>query len=173
VGHSYSGIVAAQVAARAADRVAHTVFLEAFLPQDGRSLLDVSGLDVAHEMDLIRKDGGRWPPPDRAELERETGLSSAQREWLLDGFVGHPGRTITDPVRLPRPLSRLRATYIGRRRPEGAGEPDPSIWSSPTWRYLELQAGHWPMVSAPRRLAELLAELDAGAEAYAPGATAG
>ena len=40
VGHLYSGIVAGQVADQAPNRVAHTVFVEAFLPHDGQSMLD-------------------------------------------------------------------------------------------------------------------------------------
>ena len=42
VGHSYSGIVAGQVADRAPDRVAHTVYIDAFVPHDGRSMLDAT-----------------------------------------------------------------------------------------------------------------------------------
>ena len=38
VGHLYAGIVAGQVADRAPDRVAHTVFVEAFLPHDGTAV---------------------------------------------------------------------------------------------------------------------------------------
>lgn len=60
VGHSYSGIVAGQVADRAPDRVAHTVFVEAFLPHDGRSMLDAFGDEAARagELRQIEESGG-------------------------------------------------------------------------------------------------------------------
>jgi pimeloyl-ACP methyl ester carboxylesterase len=65
VGHSYSGIVAGQVAAYAPDRVDHIVFIEAFLPEQGRSLLDVSGLDKERE-EHIQTD--KPSPPDHEPL---------------------------------------------------------------------------------------------------------
>ena len=40
VGHSYSGLVTGQVAVAEPDRVAHSVFLDANLPADGKSMVD-------------------------------------------------------------------------------------------------------------------------------------
>ncbi len=39
VGHSYGGMVATAVADRAADRIAQVVYVDAFVPRDGQSLL--------------------------------------------------------------------------------------------------------------------------------------
>lgn len=41
-----------QVAAQMPERVCHTVFVEAFLPIDGKSLIEVSGLDWNTEIRL-------------------------------------------------------------------------------------------------------------------------
>lgn len=73
VGHSYSGIVVGQVSSRYPDLVSHTVFVEAFLPVQGRSLLEVSGLDVDEETALIDGHGGFWPAPRREELVTRRG----------------------------------------------------------------------------------------------------
>jgi pimeloyl-ACP methyl ester carboxylesterase len=40
VGHSYAGMVIAGVAEKAAERIAHLVYLDAFVPADGKSLTD-------------------------------------------------------------------------------------------------------------------------------------
>ena len=40
VGHSYGGMVATGVADRARDRIAQLIYLDAFVPDDGQSLLD-------------------------------------------------------------------------------------------------------------------------------------
>src|SRR5205823_4884650 len=40
LGHSYGGMVATGVADRARDRIAQLVYLDAFVPDDGESLLD-------------------------------------------------------------------------------------------------------------------------------------
>src|SRR6476620_7456754 len=40
IGHSYGGMVATGVADRARDRVAHLIYLDAFVPKDGQALND-------------------------------------------------------------------------------------------------------------------------------------
>lgn len=112
VGHSYSGVVVGQVAAQAPEVVVHTVYVEAFLPVDGKSLLEVSGLDMEHERKLIAENSGLWPPPTREELSQEPFLNTLQVEFLASRLVGHPGHTVTDPAVVPRPLWSLPSTFI-------------------------------------------------------------
>lgn len=104
VGHSYSGVVVGQVAAQAPEVVVHTVYVEAFLPVDGKSLLEVSGLDMEHERKVIAENSGLWPPPTREELSQEPFLNTIQVEFLASRLVGHPGHTVADPAVVPRPL---------------------------------------------------------------------
>ena len=40
------------------------------------------------------------------------GLTPEQAQWLVERFVPHPGRALTDPVRLTRPLESQPATYV-------------------------------------------------------------
>ncbi len=103
-GHSYSAIVVGQVATRHPQHIGHAVFIEGFLPVDGKSLLDVSGLDVAHEKRLIDDNGGLWPAPTREELEGQPHLSVELIELLAERQKGHPGKTVTDQARLAGPL---------------------------------------------------------------------
>jgi pimeloyl-ACP methyl ester carboxylesterase len=152
VGHSYSGLVAGQAADRAPEQIVHTAFIEAFLPQDGKSLLDVSGLDPEYEQSLIDQNEGRWPPPNLEGLSHEPDLSDEQILWLHERLIGHPGRTITERVVMGRPLSELSATYIGRRLPQ---------WLPYKWVYRKLEDGHWPMLSVPDDLSFILAEVAA------------
>jgi len=42
LGHSYGGMVATGVADRARDRVSQLIYLDAFVPEDGQSLLDLT-----------------------------------------------------------------------------------------------------------------------------------
>jgi pimeloyl-ACP methyl ester carboxylesterase len=160
VAHSYAGMVAGQVATRATAPVAHTVFIQALLPEDGRSMLDVSDLDPRHERDLIARHGGRWPAPLGAELRHDPDLSDDQIDELLARFIGHPGRTITEPAELQRPLSTIRATYVGSMAPAGVLAP---LRRAPTWRLRPLESGHWPMVTMPGHLAAIVAEAAAPA----------
>ena len=163
VGHLYSGIVAGQVADRVPDRVAHTVFVEAFLPHDGKSMLDTfDELQREDELHQIAQHQGRWPAPDLAALEGND-LSTSQMQWLLSRFVGHPGRTICEPAILSRPLSAQRATYIAcTMGGHWLSEDVKAMRKEPNWTFRTIQTGHFPMVSTPNRLVELLDEVAAG-----------
>ena len=162
VGHSYSGLVAGQVADQAPERVIHTVFIDAFLPRDGKSLLDVAALDKEQELKLIDENQGRWPAPARDGLEQEEDLSAQQIDWLLDRFVDHPGRTISEPAVMSRPLSGFQATYIARTLPQASGSTADyaaTLYGEPSWTFHELDAGHWSMISVPEKLVALLDEV--------------
>jgi pimeloyl-ACP methyl ester carboxylesterase len=161
VGHLYAGIVAGQVADRAPDRVAHTVFLEAFLPHDGKAMLDALPEDGREEeLARIARNGGRWPAPSATDLAYEQDLSAEQTRWLAERFVGHPGRTVTEPAVLKRPLAEQRATYIACTMGGHSGSEDvAAMRGEPNWTFRTLESGHWPMVSVPDELVALLAEV--------------
>ena len=162
VGHSYSGVVVGQVAAQAPEVVAHTVYVEAFLPIDGQSLLEVSGLDIEYERKLIAENSGLWPPPTREELSEQPLLSDAQVDFLAARLIGHPGHTVTDPAVVPRPLWSLPSTFIsGKNWLLGSRESGllNSLRASPRWTFKSLEGGHWPMLTMPDTLASYLLEV--------------
>lgn len=157
VGHSYSGIVVGQVADKAPDRVAHTVYVDAFLPRDGSSMLDAFDIRQRNEETRqIADHGGRWPAPDVASVAEGHGLSALQAQWLAERMVDHPGRTVSEPAALSQPLAEQRATYIVSSFEDS--EDVAALRREPTWSFRTLRAGHWPMVSAPDELVALLAE---------------
>src|SRR5260221_7026567 len=64
VGHSYGGMVATGVADRARDRVAQLIYIDAFVPEDGQSLLDLNEPDRQRTQEFA-KTAWRGPPrPD-------------------------------------------------------------------------------------------------------------
>ena len=158
VGHSYSGIVAGQVADRAPGRVAHTVYVDAFLPRDGRSMLNAfPEQQREEELAQIAENGGRWPAPDLAGAADGHGLTREQARWLVDRLVDHPGRTVSEPAVLDRPLAERRATYVVCSFK--ISDDVEAMRGEPNWTFRRLQTGHWPMVSAPDGLVALLAEV--------------
>lgn len=165
VGHSYSGIVVGQVADRTPDRVAHTVFIQAFVPSDGRSLIDDWSDDAKArqgEIDAITENGGRWPAPPAEGLAAEPDLTAAQQQWLAERFVGQPGRTVTEPAIMTRGAEELSATYIacvGENNDVTLSAPVTAASQGSSWTVLSLRAGHWPMVSIPTELVEVLDSL--------------
>lgn len=158
-GHSYSGIVVGQVSARLQHRVAHTVFIEAFLPVNGKSLLEVSGLDIAHEKQLIEDCGGLWPAPTQEELKSQPYLSDELIALLVSKQKGHPGRTVTEPAVMAEPLGNLRATFIseaGWLQSSGEADVVQELRRNDHWDFREIDGGHWPMLTKPDELAALM-----------------
>ncbi|GII88180.1 hypothetical protein Ssi03_61700 [Sphaerisporangium siamense] len=167
VGHSYSGIVAGQVADRAPGRVAHTVFVEGFLPHHGKSMLHAfPERQRAGELRLIAENRGRWPTPDVTIVADGQDLSFQQANWLVERFVGHPGHTLSEPAVLTRPLEQQRATYVVCAKDHFGGKISPDVAAMrgrPNWSFHTLNTGHWPMVSAPDQLVALLSSISSGA----------
>lgn len=160
VGHSYAGMVAGQVADRASDRVTHTVFLDANLPRDGCCMTDswsARGQQLAHA--IAQEHHGWWPVPELEEFDGHD-LAPEQIAWLLHQARPHPAQTIFDPARLSRPLRELSATYVTCLRPDTKPRDDVmALHGEPTWRFTDLDTGHWPMLSRPEALAALLHDL--------------
>ncbi|XVQ84282.1 alpha/beta fold hydrolase [Microbispora siamensis] len=166
VGHDYSGLIAGLVADRARDRVSHTVFVEAFLPHHGRSMLHAfPERQRVQELLLICANNGRWPAPDHTVVGDGQDLSRAQARWLADRLVGHPGRTVAERAVLTTPLARQRATYVICSKDHVGGRVAADVSAmraAPSWDFHTLDTGYWPMVSAPGPLADLLARIADG-----------
>src|SRR5713101_7446751 len=65
VGHSYGGMVITGAAERAAERLAHLCYLDAFVPEDGQALADLVGPELRARMQTAlqtQSDGWRLPP---------------------------------------------------------------------------------------------------------------
>lgn len=156
VGHSYSGLVAGMVTDQAPRRIVRTVYVEGFLAGDGESLLDAFGAEQkVREVEDIRANDGWWPPPSAAAIAEEPDLTSGQVEWLATRLAPHPARTIAEPVELSDSIADQPSTVIARAHTEPHLE---RLRVQHGWDVRHLDAGHWPMLSVPGRLTDLLVE---------------
>lgn len=102
VGHSYGGMVIAGVAAQVPERVIGLVYLDAFLPEDGRAVADYCTLAPTGP------DGWRVPPPASAS---GFGITDVRAQAWVDARLGdQPLKTFTQPVRLGKPSGAPVAT---------------------------------------------------------------
>ena len=153
VGHSYAGVVVGQVADRAETLVQHTVYVDANLPHDGEALTTPWSQRGREFIEAeIAENGGFWPAPEAGDFA-EHDLDADRIAWLLPQLTPHPGQTIFDPVSLSRPA---HGTYVASLRPTGVSAEVQDLRLRPGWRVLTLDTGHYPMISAPSALAELL-----------------
>ena len=158
VGHSYSGMVISGVAERCAERLAHLVYVDASVPQDGESMFGKGPSEFREFVEAdarARGDGWRWPLPDFEELSRFAslaGVTDADLHWFRSNATPQPLKTLTQPLRIANPhAAALPRTYIE------CTDPLPErLRNSGTWRYHKLATGHWPMLSTPKQLAALI-----------------
>ncbi|MGH2618426.1 MAG: alpha/beta fold hydrolase, partial [Thermomicrobiales bacterium] len=166
VGHSYAGIVVTGVADRAPERIGQLVFLDAAPFADGMAMTDLYAPEALAALQRTvdeAGDGWRWPFPSFEELAEDAslnGLDDADRNLMEAKAVAQPWGTYTQPLRLHNDsessYQRVSIACDDMRRLVAAGVPQIVALTAPPWRYLELETGHWPMLSAPVELAEML-----------------
>jgi pimeloyl-ACP methyl ester carboxylesterase len=160
VGHSYGGMVITAVADRVPERLAHLVYLDAFVPGDGQSLFDLVAPTARasfEEQARARGDGWRVPPFPLAHW-RVT--DEADVRWMTPRIGVQPLRTFSEPVRLSRPAPALARTYLSctiGRAPHYEAIAG-TVRADARWRYRELASGHDAMVTAPGALVDALLE---------------
>ena len=147
VGHSYGGMVITGVVDQVPDRISHLVYLDAYLPEHGESVLSLSS-PLRDSTIASWTRFGMIAPPWLEPL----------REPPWD--VPHPYRSFAEPLLLAHPPGRgLRATYILTVEPgkeTDSFSPYADRARARGWTVLQMPAGHNPQTTAPRELADLL-----------------
>ncbi|MGW7686912.1 alpha/beta fold hydrolase [Kribbella sp. NPDC054772] len=160
VGHSYSGIPVGQAAARIGDRLRRVVYVDSNIPTDGQSFVDGwSAEGQAWVRGQMEQSGGYWPPLTTEDYVDQD-LTDEAIALILERGTPHPGRAITEPAYLARPIGELPSTYI-KCLMDGATPLSVVLEQlrSPSWELVELNTGHWPMFSQPEALAKILTEV--------------
>ncbi len=148
LGHSYGGMVITGVADRIPERISRLIYLDAFLPEDGESVMTIN---KTNPMDIAKmtKDGfiiPSWVKPDK----------------LPPKDVPHPLKTFTDPIVLKNPAgAKVPVTYILTVDPGKKPEDDTFFPSSERakargWPVIIMEADHVPQWRKPEATAELL-----------------
>jgi pimeloyl-ACP methyl ester carboxylesterase len=168
-GHSYAGTVVTGVADRIPQRIAQLVYVDSAPLADGMAMIDLFGPDGAAGLRQTVEehgDGWRLPFPGVAALGDDAslaGLDETDKALMEAKAVAQPWATYTQPLRLERegapPYRQVVIACDDVRGMVAAGIPPIVALTQEPWRYLELDTGHWPMLSAPEALAELLERL--------------
>jgi pimeloyl-ACP methyl ester carboxylesterase len=160
VGHSYGGMVATGVADREAARVAKIIYLDAFVPENGQSVLGFDSPEQRERrLEVVNIHGAGWmmPPSPLAP-----DLPPADAAWLKARRMPQPLKTFEEPIRLTGSAAGVPRAYIYCTQ-KGPDDVFASFAArarnDPSWRYREIDSGHTPNATAPDRLADLIDEL--------------
>lgn len=154
VGHSYGGMVATGVADRARERIAQLVYVDAFAPQDGESMVDL--LPPAARAQRKAADDGRVPPvpmpPDTAPEDRA---------WCEPLRVAHPAKSFEQKLKLRNgPLTLPRHyVYCTRVAPDDRFRQFYERAQREGWGVHAIDASHNPHITCPDVLADLLTRI--------------
>ena len=155
VGHSYGGMVVTGAADRVPARIARLVYLDAFVPEDGKCLLDYVVPERAARMrEEGEKVGSVTPPP----LSLWGVTEQKDIAFIKPREARHPFGTMVQRIKLEGNTRRLPKTFIYCSSP-ATGSFDQfaaKYRTAPNWKFFELPTGHDAMILMPERTAELL-----------------
>jgi len=156
LGHSYGGMVVTGVAERCPKRIQRLVYLDAFVPEDGRCALEYV---VPERAARFREQGERSgyvdpPPPSLWGVVKPEDVAYARQRELR-----HPYRCFTERIRVVNSsAAALPKTFIHCTSP-ATGTFDQfaaKYRSDPRWRFHELKTGHDSMILVPGDVAAIL-----------------
>ena len=162
VGNSYAGMVITGVAAKAPERLKLLVYLDAYVPEDGQSEVDLWPPErraIAEAAEADAKGLAQPPPPHLFGVTDPT-----LADWIKARVTPQPVATYIEPV----PLGDARSTALPRVFIHCTGNPatTPDVFGpfaakarAKGWQVHELATGHLAMLTAPREVAELLLEV--------------
>ncbi len=170
VGNSSGGMVITGVLNRVPERIAHLVYIDAFVPEDGQSLVDLLPADRRQAMeDLVKTEGQGWLLPRFAPLPPEQILrniwgvtSDDDVSWMLARLKPTPFRHFTDTLAASNPAAvDVARTFIRCRQFRLKKHPAfdrhaKMAQETPGWHYGELATPHLPYVTHPAEVAEVL-----------------
>ena len=158
VGHSFAGNAITAAADRVPDRIGHLVYLDALIPQSGKSIFSLLPPDVVQgRRDLAQKTSGGLtiPVPSADKL----GVFDADdADWLMRQCTPHPMATYEDALTFKNPPGNgLPTTYIAVTPHYAPTTSSRDYAKTRTdWTYLEIEAGHDAMVTSPESLNRVL-----------------
>jgi pimeloyl-ACP methyl ester carboxylesterase len=151
MGHSYGGMVISGVADRVPDRISRLVYVDAFVPNDGESVMSINETRSDWLKPMIKGDYivPPWVKPDQPPPHD----------------VPQPLKTFAEPISLKNKAAlKLSATYI-LTVDAGKEARNDDFWTQAQrakergWPVLQLTADHNAQWSAPEALVEMLARV--------------
>ncbi|MET8281443.1 alpha/beta hydrolase [Micromonospora sp. NPDC005174] len=163
VGHSGGGMPVAQAADLVPDRIARVVYVESGPLPDGTAQFDTVPPQEQQRLRAAIGGGHLLPPPawdPATDPTNLAGLDESTLSLLRERCTAQPLRTATDPVRRtggrPVPTALVASTFPLAVVRQMIDEGHPFFTGLADGQLHELPTGHWPMLSEPKALADVL-----------------
>lgn len=162
VGHSFGGIVISGAAEKAPTQVKTLVYVAAYLPHDGESLLTIANTDADAKIGphlQIQQDKGvaSIEYSARADLFANGGPEGL-RKAIPDLILDEPLAPLASPVHLTARFAGLDKVYVHTALDQVVSPPLQArmVASTPVRAEYTLQTGHTPFLTDPDGLAKAI-----------------
>ena len=157
-GHSYGGLVVSGVAEQSAAAIGSIVFLDAFVPENGQAMGDLTNQATRDALKAADERGDLGVPARSAAAFL---VNEKDQAWVDAMCVPQPIGCMTEQMKLTGAREKIgKKSYI-----RAASYPNPGfdaayarVKADKSWRTYEVPCGHDVMVDMPDRLAEILVE---------------
>ncbi|MFF4948103.1 alpha/beta fold hydrolase [Streptomyces chattanoogensis] len=164
VAHSYGIFPSLAAVDRQPGKIERLVLVDTGLPEPGESVVT----QMPHVLEAADGDVLQVP----SGIDAVHGVPEAELERYLRLVTPHPVRTVTDPIELTGAWLKLPTTGVFclanglslevARALHATGDPRFAKLAEPGVTFFELATGHFPMLSAPTELADVLVRAAAG-----------
>jgi pimeloyl-ACP methyl ester carboxylesterase len=163
VGHSYAGMIISGVVASNPTQVRRLVFLDAFIPEDGQSALDLLPAEIgAYFRNVARDHGDGWRLPGGEGQLDLWGLKPGEaRDFVRARLCDFSLRCFNQPLHLPANWkASVPATFVACVAEEYPARPFFAPFAEKArasgWEVTELKTGHDCHVERPEEVANIL-----------------
>lgn len=154
VGHSYAGMVIAGVAEKAASRISQLVYLDAFLPENGKALKDYVPNLPWEEM--AQKS---WHGSMPGTL-KDFGITDKEDiNWMTSRIGEQPIKASLQPLALTDQDKSIKKTFIQLSESPWFSEAAERAQRNGFGFYKLLSGGHDAMVTKPKELVDIFSAL--------------
>lgn len=166
VGHSMGGMVVSSVAERIPMKVEKLVFVGAYVPSSGQSLMDLSMKDKQSHLPAVLV-----PSQDQLTLgiktENLTDVfcqdgTDSEKELIIKNYRPEPAIPFTNKVTVtPENFGKVNKAYIRTTQDHAVGIDlqDVMIKAANITETYSVQTGHCPFISRPDEIAQLLLKM--------------
>jgi pimeloyl-ACP methyl ester carboxylesterase len=163
VGHSYAGMIVSGAVEKNPAQVRRLVFLDAFIPEDGQSVLNLLPSEIGSYFRSIARDrGDGWRlPGEEAQLDLWGLKPGKVRDFVRQNLCDFSLRCFEEP--LPLPVNRktsIPATFVACVAEEYPAKaffaPFAAKAGALGWQVIEMKTGHDCHVERPGEIANIL-----------------
>ena len=161
VAHSFSGMICAQLMMRIPHRIKKAIFVDAVIPEAGRSFAEMAGAGFQQMLERQRLEGSLVQPWPLAVF----GVDGPRAEWFQKRLRPFSYAAFCTPFFGAFVPDTIDTTYISCKQTASPFIRDMALKAGTyKWPITEMSSGHCPMVTCPDDLARAFLTSGAASE---------